>query len=444
MSNHQERNMQSESPGIPASYRLSVKGMTCGHCSARVKKTVQSVADVTAAKVDLDAGIIDVEGGRPHQVIEAIKAAGYEASPVPDVPESCPLPEEGQAPVSRPLLNAYTLTVSDMTCASCVGRVEKAILSVAGVREVAVDLVNQTAQVVGGDPQAVIDAVVDQGYPAQLLELAEQDDGYELAIEDMTCSSCVATVEKAIMSVPGVRDVVVNLIEKNALVHGGDPQAVVNAVIDQGYEAHLVEREVSPNEFRLMFSAGAEPGRSLPVLRELLAEGGEGEVRDKAWPAVTVKTRIHPARLVLQLRDRGIEAAVEEKFVDPYTEQARIAQQEIRRSWYRAIVAGLVGGLLMAGELSGVLPYLKDAQTPLGVSGRIVWAGIALIVLSAMWFSGRNYYRTAIKQARHLSANMDTLVALGTSAAWLSSVIFIINPDFIPGEPKLYLDAAVL
>ncbi|WP_456378670.1 heavy metal translocating P-type ATPase [Thiolapillus sp.] len=337
----------------------------------------------------------------------------------------------------------YLLQVQGMTCTSCVGRVEKAILAVDGVREVAVDLVNQTAQVVGGNPQAVIDAIVDQGYPAELQRAAVRDDGYELAIDGMTCSSCVAAVEKAIKAVPGVTQAAVNLLEKNAIVHDGDPQAVISAIIGQGYAARLQDSHAPASEFRLVFAANSNAQQDMKTLQTLLADFSGAEIVEEQWPVVTLRTGEHPAKLVLRLRKRGIQASVEEKFVDPYVEQARKAQQEIRRSWQRAAVAGTIGGLLMAGEFSGVLPHLKSGQTGLGVSSQMIWAGIALIVLFAMWFSGRNYYRTAIRQARHFSANMDTLVALGTSAAWLSSAIFIINPSFIPGEPKLYLDAAV-
>lgn len=435
--------MQVEEVSVPEQYLLAVKGMTCGHCSGRVENAACSVDGVTDAEVDLDAGTIKVQGGRPHEVVEAIGMAGYEAAPVPNIPESCPLPEKQDSSVcAPPPINAFTLSVSDMTCTSCVGRVEKAILAVDGVQEAAVDLVNQTAQVVGGDPQAVVDAIMDQGYPAEMQAASASDDGYELAIGDMTCSSCVATVEKAIRAVPGVRDAAVNLLERNAIVHGGDPQAVINAIIDQGYTASLQERHASTDEFRLVFF-GNRPTEE-EVLQQLQDADPAVEVLEALWPAVIVRSTGHPAKLVLWLREQGIQAAVEEQFIDPYVEQARKARLEIRRSWRRALVAGLVGGLLIAGEFSGLLPHLKAEQTALGVSGQVVWGGIALIVLFTMWYSGRNYYSTAIKQARHLSANMDTLVALGTSAAWLSSVIFIIKPDFIPGDPKLYLDAAVL
>ena len=433
--------MSNEVVDLPKEYRLQVEGMTCGHCAGRVEEAAMAVEGVTSAKVDLESGQLLLNGGRPHEVVDAVTAAGYPAKPVAQIPESCPIPERTEKPVSKSLAQAYTVLISDMTCTSCVGRVEKAIRGVDGVEEVAVDLVNQMAQVVGGDPQQVVNAIVDQGYPAQLLEEAGQADSYELSIEDMTCSSCVASVEKAIRAVAGVTDVSVNLLEKNAIVHGGDPQQAVDAVIDHGYMASLKDTQFLSNEFRLIFSEDTDQQQTLDVLQSL--EGLTLETSEQ-WPALSVKATEHPADLVLRLNALGLDVKVEEKFVDPYEEQVRKAKQEIRRSWYRAIFAGLVGGVLIGSEFAGILPHLTDKETAFGVNGQIVWGCIAALTLFTMWFSGRNYYTTAIKQARHLSANMDTLVALGTSAAWLSSVIFIINPGFIPGEPKLYLDAAVL
>ncbi|MCU7968551.1 MAG: copper-translocating P-type ATPase [gamma proteobacterium symbiont of Bathyaustriella thionipta] len=93
---------------------------------------------------------------------------------------------------------------------------------------------------------------------------------------------------------------------------------------------------------------------------------------------------------------------------------------------------------------AGLLPELDKQTQFYGISAQAFWFIIALICLFTMWFSGRHYYVNAIKQAKHLSSNMDTLVALGTSAVWLSSFIIIINPEFIPGGGHLYLDAAVI
>ena len=457
-----------QAPAPLEHYRLQVEGMTCGHCAARVEEAARGVEGVTSVRVDLEAGILEVEGGRPSQVIEAVEKAGYQARPLPEEPEVCEIPQTpvgdvppallineagrasarqgGEAVGLKPdLRESYTVEIDDMTCASCVSRVEKAIRSVPGVQEAAVDLVNGTARVVGGDPQAVVAAIVDQGYPARLAQQPQppQLSGYELEIDDMTCASCVARVEKAIRSVPGVLEVAVDLVAGRARVVGGDPQAVIAAVVDQGYPARLVETRPA-NEFRIEFAHGSERQAVLSTLHQLLDEDPLAEIEVSHWPAVQLTTRLEPARLLVGLRQAGFQAHIREDFVDPYVEQARKARREIRRAWQRALLAGLVGGGLMIAEFSGVLPHLADRQTAFGISGQLFWALVALVVLATMWFSGRNYYVTALKQARHGAANMDTLVALGTSAAWIASVLFIVDPDFIPGEPKLYLDAAVL
>jgi Cu+-exporting ATPase len=62
-----------------------------------------------------------------------------------------------------------------------------------------------------------------------------------------------------------------------------------------------------------------------------------------------------------------------------------------------------------------------------------------------MAYSGRDYYLGAWKQLRHRQSNMDTLVAVGTAAAWLASVLLILFPDFVPpGQRHLYLETSVL
>ena len=88
-----------------------------------------------------------------------------------------------------------------MHCASCVGRVEKAILAVPGVKSAAVNLVEQSAGVSGGDPDTVVAAVIDAGYGASLIPDAGKPagNGYEVDVLGMHCASCVARVEQAIL-----------------------------------------------------------------------------------------------------------------------------------------------------------------------------------------------------------------------------------------------------
>ncbi len=332
----------------------------------------------------------------------------------------------------------YVIRVADMACAACVGRVEKAILAVQGVESASVNLVEKEALVRGGDPEAVVRAVRDAGYAAELVGGGadrESGHGYEIGIRDMACAACVGNVERAIREVEGVESASVSLVEKKARVVGGDPQQVVEAVRAHGYDAYPIE-EARSDTFFLLFAGPVDAGRQAEI-GEILHRADADIALSWQDGRLQVETALHPARLVLLLADAGHEATIGEQYEDPSARQAEEARREIRRSWQRAIVAALVGFGIMAGDMSGFFPSVAGHRT--------FWMAMALLCLATMYFSGRNYYLTAWKQARHRSANMDTLVALGTAAAWLASVLVIMQPDFIPGRSHhLYLDASVM
>nr|WP_321469407.1 heavy metal translocating P-type ATPase [uncultured Desulfobulbus sp.] len=424
----------------PDTHVFRVDDMTCEHCQGRVEAAARSVAGVRLAKVDLDAATLRIEGGDPEAVLQAVNEAGYPARLQEPVAEACPLPEarvdKGRADREVPA-GQYQLKVADMHCASCVARVEKAILSVPGVVSAAVNLVEHSAGVSGGDPQSVVAAVVDAGYEASLVPEARTSagNGYEVDVLGMHCASCVARVEQAILAVPGVNRASVNLIEKVARVEGGDPDAVVQTIVDQGYGAS-VRRVQAIDAFYLRLHPWPEEEELQQVHEILLARDPAAEIEKEA-DRLLVRTAEHPADVLLRLGDIGYQVSLEETYIDPGLSQAEETRQEIRRSWQRAIVAALVGFGIMAGHMGGFFPHLHEGQG--------FWAMLALVCLATMIFSGRNYFIGAWKQARHMAANMDTLVAMGTGAAWLSSVLVIAKPDFIPGAADhLYLDASVM
>ena len=267
---------------------------------------------------------------------------------------------------------------------------------------------------------------------------------YWLKISGMSCTHCVGAVERAICSVSGVTETAVDLVEQSARVVGGEIGQVIEAIVDEGYEAEALKPgQRTAGSFRLVFSG--DPAQERNKLEQFIETDTTHSGFELHWPKLQIETVDHPADLLLQLRAAELTAELEESFVDPYAEQALEAKAEIHAAWQRALLAGSVGASLMAGEMAGLLPELTAKHSWLGFDGQLWWGLIAILTLFTMWFSGRNFYLTALRLAQHLSANMDTLVALGTSAAWLSSVILIVNPDFIPGGGRhLYLDAAVM
>ncbi|MGJ3501458.1 heavy metal translocating P-type ATPase [Piscirickettsia salmonis] len=109
----------------------------------------------------------------------------------------------------------------------------------------------------------------------------------------------------------------------------------------------------------------------------------------------------------------------------------------------RALVALIAGIILIILDYWG--PRLFQVNGEINRSGQLFWLGMAVITLAVMFFSGKNIYRAALSHLKHLSFTMDTLIFIGTFAAWIFSSLVIAMPHLIPSAAThLYLDAAVM
>ncbi|WP_341666626.1 heavy metal translocating P-type ATPase [Alcaligenes sp. SDU_A2] len=143
---------------------LDVEGMTCASCVSRVEKIIAKVPGVRSAQVNLatQKATVEVDGVPPIQeIVQAVEKGGYQ------------VPSQEQI-----------LQVQDMTCASCVGRVEKALLKVPGVQSAAVNLASGQAHVrsmQGVSVDDLIAAVGKVGYPASQASVTTAQDQTERA-----------------------------------------------------------------------------------------------------------------------------------------------------------------------------------------------------------------------------------------------------------------------
>ena len=166
--------------------------------------------------------------------------------------------------------STFQLGITGMTCASCAGRVEKALRKLDGVEDASVNLATEVASVCApGLPLAqLVQAVERSGYGVAA-------DETQLAIEGMTCASCVGRVEKALGNLPGVLSASVKLATETAQVRhlASTPvSALQAAVVRAGYR---VREEASrpapaagmPKELRHVLLAAA---LSLPLVLPML------------------------------------------------------------------------------------------------------------------------------------------------------------------------------
>ena len=147
---------------------LPVKGMTCATCAGRVEKALDALPGVKAT-VNLSSDeadvLFDATAVAPARLVEAVERAGYDVAH-----------------------ETRELAIIGMTCATCAGRVEKALRAVQGVTGAEVNLASEKAMVEGYAgvlrPADLIAAVRRAGYDGELLTGDAERDRALLAAED--------------------------------------------------------------------------------------------------------------------------------------------------------------------------------------------------------------------------------------------------------------------
>ena len=151
-----------------------------------------------------------------------------------------------------------------------------------------------------------------------------------------------------------------------------------------------------------------------------------------------VRGSVDPETLKTALLDAGYEGAVMEALEDP-AEQEKLEMERYRELLKKAAVAGALGASLMIAEYLDWLPMLGEPLTGL------FWIVISGLTFVVMRYSGGHFFRGAIKSWEHRQANMDTLIALGTGAAWFySTVAIVFSSSLPPSGHHAYFEAGVI
>jgi len=276
-------------------------------------------------------------------------------------------------PLSRSRLE---FDVEGMHCASCAGRIERALSEVEGVSSAAVNLATGRATVEGTDmdARALEVAIEGAGYEAHSRSDTPLGDGAaqaSLSLGGMHCASCVSTIENSLAGIDGVEEVGVNLATERASVTYdpsktkiGELIAVVEGV---GYSAHEVRT---------------------------------GERQDRA------------------------------------------EQQELRARRELQVLSAKFAFSAAVGVLLLVLAF---AWSPFSERATM-WVMLALATPVQFW-AGWQFYTGAWKVARHRSADMNTLIAVGTSATYLYSLVATVAPGIFESDgqlPEVYVETAAV
>jgi Cu+-exporting ATPase len=228
-----------------------------------------------------------------------------------------------------------------------------------------------------------------------------------IPVAGMTCAACQARVQRTLSRTPGVVDASVNLMMANATVAydpaAVSPAALVATIEKAGYGAELPRPDASA------FGEQAERDRAQ-----------EEEFRDLRAKALVSGAVGAVAMLVSMPLMAGDHAAGHDVVADPFMRWTMES---------------------LTPALRGAAPWLYAIPTSV-----LSWA-LLVVTLGVMAWAGRHFYARAWAAFRHHAADMNTLVAVGTGAAFLYSAVATVAPGLFRAAglaPDVYYEAVVI
>ncbi|WP_127561381.1 heavy metal translocating P-type ATPase [Nioella ostreopsis] len=264
------------------------------------------------------------------------------------------------------------ISVQNMSCASCVGRVQRALSALPGVTEVNVNLATETAQAQVDSRSRigeVVEALSQASYPARTQSV-------RLNISSMSCASCVGRVQKALSSVPGVLDVNVNLASETATVDFADGSLDMADLLKAAEEA--------------------------------------------GYPA---------------------EATGDTSSEDRGTRKQDEARAFARKTAFAAALALPVFLLEMGAHLVPGMHELIGRT----IGHQTSWMIQFVLTTVVLVWPGRHFYTKGFAALLKSAPDMNSLVAVGTGAAYLYSLTALFAPSLLPEASRaVYFEAAAV
>lgn len=227
-----------------------------------------------------------------------------------------------------------------------------------------------------------------------------------IPVSGMTCAACSSRIQRELAKQPGVADANVNLMMKTATVRFDPavvtPERLVDTIRDTGYGADLASPDQTAFE--------------------------EQEARDRAAVAEFQELRI---KAIVS----GIAGVI-----------AMLVSMALMSGTHAH--GGIVADPFMRWAMQSLTPPLRAVAPWLyAIPAPVISWGLLVMTVATMAWAGRHFYTRAWAAFRHHSADMNTLIAVGTGAAFLYSVVATVAPDFFVQRgvaPDVYYEAVII
>jgi len=364
--------------------------------------------------------------------------------------------------------------VTGMTCGVCSGTIEKGLVSTEGVINCTVSLMTEKAEVTFDNrlitAEKICEEIEDLGFEAEICQQSQFSQGQTnetepvkmfFGVTGMTCGVCSGTIEKGVSSMQGVQSCTVSLIMEKAEVvffpQQVTPEQIISEIEDLGFDAELSEGtqgDAAQREFTIGLKMGIADSQADTLKKMLLGAAGVTNVlieqqsvmskMELLSPRVDIHVQMTvPVTKTDSLTGSGIRyimSLVKKQLpgnaLTVVTSgdgdlEARKREMEDRRArelnkWKSAFWTSMMFTVPVSFIVL-VCPWIPFLHRALSfhihhhftVSALFLW----ILVTPVQFGVGWRFYVSAYKSVKHGSPSMDVLVAMGSTAAYVYSVI---------------------
>ncbi|XP_064383927.1 copper-transporting ATPase 1-like isoform X2 [Halichondria panicea] len=406
---------------------IGIDGMTCHSCVSLIESTVVGLPGVMSVRVSLEGkeGVVEYNDAvvSSEQIKEAIDNMGFivtyiiietSVSPFGLEDAAMPLADEiepfGPEDAAMPLADAIEPFCPEDAAIPLAGEIEECLdkkvllskkkKSVCRKKEAAE---NESSQQITNRKRA------------------------QIQVTGMSCASCVSIIEREMGKKPGVHSVVVALLSEKAEIQYNpeqtDPEKLVRDISSLGFGANLIADQYGYQQGKInLIIEGMTSSSCVHTIEQTLL-GTNGI--EKAVVALSTSrshvefdsTILGPRDVIQIVKNAGFDAHLGNEG----NAQSNLSDNRSLRRWYITFFFSLVFGI------PTIIIAFTSVEWPVLTPGLNLREVLLLTLASIIQvFGGYSFYVSAFKSLRHCTANMEVLIALATTIAYVYSVIVVI------------------
>ncbi|WP_447038956.1 copper-translocating P-type ATPase [Vibrio alginolyticus] len=350
------------------------------------------------------------------------------------------------------------IPLSGLNCMGCARKVEKALhanhdVEILNLSPTQVEVKTESSL------KELVSSIESLGYQA--------GNHYELNLSGLSCGGCVKKLSSLLESNQDVISFEASTthLEIRTLL---SEQQVIDLIATLGYTANLdsveVENESSPETEQVEQQSNIKDTQVPPasIQLQMLIQGmtcascvssvekalTNVEGVEKAQVNLAEQSALIFASqdsddllnaIVESVKQAGYQAEILQDAATQQEKQAQQQHQQQKRFKLDAIAGLVVGAPLMIWGVAGGNMMIRNTND------QLAWGAIGIVCLLLLATAGKHFFSNAWLAATHKRATMDTLVALGTGAAWLYSMLVVIFPDWFPlASRHVYFEASAM